>query len=166
MGAEMDCCDSTDDGRRFYVELKTNREVLLYAGQFLLFLLSDSQYLSKIGFASVLQIDSHGTEEYFEKDKLLRIWVRDFHFTLLCSSFLSHIIIYSCSGLIYMYLCIINLISFGILMCLLCSCGNQCPSDVSHRLRIFSSSDLFEVMYLILFLYCRFSHSWLVCLIL
>jgi RAT1-interacting protein len=27
MGAEMDCCDSTDDGRRFYVELKTNREV-------------------------------------------------------------------------------------------------------------------------------------------
>uniref|UniRef100_A0A452Z182 Decapping nuclease n=1 Tax=Aegilops tauschii subsp. strangulata TaxID=200361 RepID=A0A452Z182_AEGTS len=29
MGAEMDCCDSTDDGRRFYVELKTSREVLL-----------------------------------------------------------------------------------------------------------------------------------------
>lgn len=27
MGAEMDCCDSTDDGRRFYVELKTSREV-------------------------------------------------------------------------------------------------------------------------------------------
>lgn len=27
MGAEMDCCDSTDSGRRFYVELKTNREV-------------------------------------------------------------------------------------------------------------------------------------------
>lgn len=26
MGAEMDCCDSTDDGRRFYVELKTSRE--------------------------------------------------------------------------------------------------------------------------------------------
>lgn len=29
MGAEMDCCDSTDDGRRFYVELKTNREVVI-----------------------------------------------------------------------------------------------------------------------------------------
>ena len=29
MGAEMDCCDSTDDGRRFYVELKTSREVVL-----------------------------------------------------------------------------------------------------------------------------------------
>lgn len=28
MGAEMDCCDETDDGRRFYVELKTNREVV------------------------------------------------------------------------------------------------------------------------------------------
>lgn len=28
MGAEMDCCDSTDDGRRFYVELKTSREVI------------------------------------------------------------------------------------------------------------------------------------------
>lgn len=27
MGAEMDCCDATDDGRRFYVELKTSREV-------------------------------------------------------------------------------------------------------------------------------------------
>ena len=27
MGAEMDCCDSTDDGRRFYVELKTSHEV-------------------------------------------------------------------------------------------------------------------------------------------
>ncbi|XP_050120208.1 uncharacterized protein LOC126597455 isoform X2 [Malus sylvestris] len=26
MGAEMDCCDSTDDGRRFYVELKTSHE--------------------------------------------------------------------------------------------------------------------------------------------
>ncbi|XP_056687072.1 NAD-capped RNA hydrolase DXO1 isoform X2 [Spinacia oleracea] len=26
MGAEMDCCDSTDDGRKFYVELKTSRE--------------------------------------------------------------------------------------------------------------------------------------------
>lgn len=27
MGAEMDCCDSTNDGKRFYVELKTSREV-------------------------------------------------------------------------------------------------------------------------------------------
>ena len=27
MGAEMDCCDSTDDGKNFYVELKTSREV-------------------------------------------------------------------------------------------------------------------------------------------
>lgn len=30
MGAEMDCCDSTDDGRRFYIELKTSREVAIY----------------------------------------------------------------------------------------------------------------------------------------
>lgn len=29
MGAEMDCCDSTNDGKRFYVELKTHREVHL-----------------------------------------------------------------------------------------------------------------------------------------
>lgn len=28
MGAEMDCCDSTDEGRRFFVELKTSREVV------------------------------------------------------------------------------------------------------------------------------------------
>ncbi|POO03100.1 RAI1-like [Trema orientale] len=47
MGAEMDCCDSTDDGRRFYVELKTNRE-----------------------------LDYH-TEERYERDKLLKIWVDD-----------------------------------------------------------------------------------------
>lgn len=29
MGAEMDCCDVTDDGKKFYVELKTSREVSL-----------------------------------------------------------------------------------------------------------------------------------------
>ncbi|KAL3631156.1 hypothetical protein CASFOL_024140 [Castilleja foliolosa] len=28
MGAEMDCCDSTDEGRRFYVELKTSLEII------------------------------------------------------------------------------------------------------------------------------------------
>ncbi|GKB18521.1 decapping nuclease DXO homolog, chloroplastic, partial [Tanacetum coccineum] len=44
MGAEMDCCDSTDDGRRFYVELKTSRE-----------------------------LDYH-TEERFEREKLLKFW--------------------------------------------------------------------------------------------
>lgn len=33
MGAEMDCCDSTDDGKRFYVELKTSREVYFHASQ-------------------------------------------------------------------------------------------------------------------------------------
>lgn len=27
MGAEMDCCDVSDKGKRFYVELKTTREV-------------------------------------------------------------------------------------------------------------------------------------------
>ncbi|XP_024030655.1 decapping nuclease DXO homolog, chloroplastic isoform X1 [Morus notabilis] len=48
MGAEMDCCDSTDDGRRFYVELKTNRE-----------------------------LDYH-TEERYEREKLLRIWIQSF----------------------------------------------------------------------------------------
>lgn len=31
MGAEMDCCDSHDDGRRFYIELKTSREVSFYS---------------------------------------------------------------------------------------------------------------------------------------
>ncbi|KAL5551282.1 hypothetical protein UlMin_001458 [Ulmus minor] len=48
MGAEMDCCDSTDDGRRFFVELKTNRE-----------------------------LDYH-TEERYEREKLLRIWIQSF----------------------------------------------------------------------------------------
>lgn len=27
MGAEMDCYDTTNDGRKFYIELKTTREV-------------------------------------------------------------------------------------------------------------------------------------------
>lgn len=52
MGAEMDCCDSTDDGRRFYVELKTSREVDLLPPpmQFLLFSESYS-YLPACKFA-------------------------------------------------------------------------------------------------------------------
>ncbi|KAM2244732.1 hypothetical protein ACFXTI_005754 [Malus domestica] len=45
MGAEMDCCDSTDDGRRFYVELKTSHE-----------------------------LDNHKIEYEFEKEKLLKFW--------------------------------------------------------------------------------------------
>ncbi|KAF5735457.1 decapping nuclease DXO chloroplastic [Tripterygium wilfordii] len=48
MGAEMDCCDSTDDGRRFYVELKTTREL------------------------------DHHTEERFEREKLLEFWIQSF----------------------------------------------------------------------------------------
>ncbi|KAI4327206.1 hypothetical protein L6164_019694 [Bauhinia variegata] len=48
MGAEMDCCDSTDDGKRFYVELKTSRE-----------------------------LDYH-TEEKFEREKLLKFWIQSF----------------------------------------------------------------------------------------
>ncbi|XP_044485825.1 NAD-capped RNA hydrolase DXO1 [Mangifera indica] len=48
MGAEMDCCDSTDEGRRFYVELKTSRE-----------------------------LDYH-TEERYEKEKLLKFWIQSF----------------------------------------------------------------------------------------
>ncbi|KAK4262518.1 hypothetical protein QN277_028069 [Acacia crassicarpa] len=48
MGAEMDCCDSTDDGRRFYVELKTSRE-----------------------------LDYH-TEEKYEREKLLKFWIQSF----------------------------------------------------------------------------------------
>ncbi|XP_072994622.1 NAD-capped RNA hydrolase DXO1 [Typha latifolia] len=48
MGAEMDCCDSTDDGRRFFVELKTSRE-----------------------------LDYH-TEERYEREKLLKFWIQSF----------------------------------------------------------------------------------------
>ncbi|XP_043687100.1 NAD-capped RNA hydrolase DXO1-like [Telopea speciosissima] len=48
MGAEMDCCDSTDDGRRFYIELKTSRE-----------------------------LDYH-TEERYEREKLLKFWIQSF----------------------------------------------------------------------------------------
>uniref|UniRef100_A0A452Z1B1 Decapping nuclease n=1 Tax=Aegilops tauschii subsp. strangulata TaxID=200361 RepID=A0A452Z1B1_AEGTS len=48
MGAEMDCCDSTDDGRRFYVELKTSREL------------------------------EYHTVEKFEREKLLRFWIQSF----------------------------------------------------------------------------------------
>ncbi|KAJ4849325.1 hypothetical protein Tsubulata_019133 [Turnera subulata] len=49
MGAEMDCHDTTDSGRKFYVELKTNRE-----------------------------LDNYHTEERFEKEKLLRCWIQAF----------------------------------------------------------------------------------------
>ncbi|KAK4761611.1 hypothetical protein SAY87_029495 [Trapa incisa] len=48
MGAEMDSCDWTDDGRRFYIELKTSRE-----------------------------LDYH-TEERFEREKLLKFWIQSF----------------------------------------------------------------------------------------
>uniref|UniRef100_A0ACD5U440 Uncharacterized protein n=2 Tax=Avena sativa TaxID=4498 RepID=A0ACD5U440_AVESA len=48
MGAEMDCCDATDDGRQFYVELKTSRE-----------------------------LEYHTVEKY-EKEKLLRFWIQSF----------------------------------------------------------------------------------------
>ncbi|CAK9173332.1 unnamed protein product [Ilex paraguariensis] len=48
MGAEMDCCDSTDDGRRFYVELKTSREL------------------------------NYHTEERYEREKLLKFWIQSF----------------------------------------------------------------------------------------
>ncbi|TXG51253.1 hypothetical protein EZV62_023777 [Acer yangbiense] len=51
MGAEMDCYDSTDDGRKFYVELKTSRII-----------------------TSVL-LEYH-TEERFEREKLLKFWVQ------------------------------------------------------------------------------------------
>ena len=37
MGAEMDCCDATDDGRQFYVELKTSREVVIFCHELPLF---------------------------------------------------------------------------------------------------------------------------------
>ncbi|XVF52461.1 hypothetical protein PTKIN_Ptkin05aG0019900 [Pterospermum kingtungense] len=48
MGAEMDCCDSTDEGRRFYVELKTSREL------------------------------NYHTEERYEREKLLKFWIQSF----------------------------------------------------------------------------------------
>lgn len=48
MGAEMDCCDSTDEGRRFYVELKTSREL------------------------------DQRTEEKYEREKLLKFWIQSF----------------------------------------------------------------------------------------
>ncbi|XP_027360248.1 decapping nuclease DXO homolog, chloroplastic isoform X1 [Abrus precatorius] len=48
MGAEMDCCDSTNDGKRFYVELKTSYEL------------------------------NYHTEEKFEREKLLKFWIQSF----------------------------------------------------------------------------------------
>ncbi|XP_048637988.1 NAD-capped RNA hydrolase DXO1 isoform X1 [Brassica napus] len=45
MGAEMDCCDETDEGRRIYIELKTSREL------------------------------DDRTVERFEREKLLKFWV-------------------------------------------------------------------------------------------
>uniref|UniRef100_A0A803L5Q2 Decapping nuclease n=1 Tax=Chenopodium quinoa TaxID=63459 RepID=A0A803L5Q2_CHEQI len=48
MGAEMDCYDSPDDGRKFYVELKTSREL------------------------------DYRTEERYEREKLLKFWIQSF----------------------------------------------------------------------------------------
>lgn len=50
MGAEMDCCDSWDNNnKRFYIELKTSRELL-----------------------------DHRTVEIFEREKLLKFWIQSF----------------------------------------------------------------------------------------
>ncbi|WJX60529.1 NAD-capped RNA hydrolase dxo1 [Trifolium repens] len=48
MGAEMDCCDTTNDGKRFYVELKTSYEL------------------------------NYHNEEKFEREKLLKFWIQSF----------------------------------------------------------------------------------------
>ncbi|KAH7668625.1 RAT1-interacting protein [Dioscorea alata] len=48
MGAEMDSCDATDDGKRFYVELKTSREL------------------------------DYRTEERYEREKLLKFWIQSY----------------------------------------------------------------------------------------
>ncbi|XP_031501581.1 NAD-capped RNA hydrolase DXO1 [Nymphaea colorata] len=48
MGAEMDCCDVSESGKKYYIELKTNRE-----------------------------LDFH-TEERFERQKLLKFWIQSF----------------------------------------------------------------------------------------
>ncbi|GMH22622.1 hypothetical protein Nepgr_024465 [Nepenthes gracilis] len=48
MGAEMDCCDFTNDGKKFYVELKTSREL------------------------------DYQTEERYEREKLLKFWIQSF----------------------------------------------------------------------------------------
>ncbi|CDY09613.1 BnaC07g34480D [Brassica napus] len=48
MGAEMDCCDETDEGRRIYIELKTTRE-----------------------------LDDRTVERY-EREKLLKFWIQSF----------------------------------------------------------------------------------------
>ncbi|CAA7028230.1 unnamed protein product [Microthlaspi erraticum] len=48
MGAEMDCCDETEEGRRFYIELKTSREL------------------------------DDRTVERFEREKLLKFWIQSF----------------------------------------------------------------------------------------
>ena len=42
MGAEMDCCDETDEGRRIYIELKTTREVCLFIAKLSSFVISAS----------------------------------------------------------------------------------------------------------------------------
>ncbi|KVI06217.1 RAI1-like protein [Cynara cardunculus var. scolymus] len=74
MGAEMDCCDSMDDGRRFYVELKTSREVCDLHFKYTPFLL---RVVFTPFFRIYLQLDYH-TEERFEREKLLKFWIQSF----------------------------------------------------------------------------------------
>lgn len=70
----MDCCDSTDDGRRFYVELKTSREVCLPVGISLP--LHSFLFFNFIPYFCYLQLEYH-TEEKYEREKLLKFWVID-----------------------------------------------------------------------------------------
>lgn len=89
MGAEMDCCDSTDEGRRFYVELKTSREVGIFLIRIFMFLWPCSSlptlalWLKSLSLV-LLQLDYH-TEERFEREKLLKFWVNDLLILLIFS---------------------------------------------------------------------------------
>lgn len=86
MGAEMDCCDWTDDGRRIYIELKTSREVvlpvLLFHGSWVLSSVFDLLWCFSPHL--LLQLDYH-TEERFEREKLLKFWVWLPHYRILFS---------------------------------------------------------------------------------
>lgn len=109
MGAEMDCCDSTDEGRRFYVELKTSREVDIHIhfirfGMHLflikMLILLSLQISSKMSL--FLQLDYH-TEERFEREKLLKFWVHLLQMTMNLHKFPFHLIIsiafYACRNI-------------------------------------------------------------------
>lgn len=102
MGAEMDCCDSTNDGKRYYVELKTSYEVDIVPAGYCYtlipaFIFPFKQHLCWLNDMNVslfmMQLNYH-TEEKFEREKLLKFWVHLLSFVISFYAFHLHMFLF------------------------------------------------------------------------